>query len=525
MSVDDESVVSRRFVAQPGQVGIGPSWSPNRAYGQMYIFLAVLVAVVFVVPLVMNSALPESKARSAIELGVGFGFLVFVLLGLLIYYRWRNQQTIVIDITGDRLMVSTRPGDVFPLSDISLGPWGWGAGTRGTALHLRCSRGNFVLGGRDYRVRNGTRVEEAAVPGVDAWLWTAEFGELLTMVGRQTGVDVQPPTPGELTHYVLFPNPQRVQARSPSVVRKQHKLLRAATNLAIGVSTDAIRVVDPNTNALIASAPPMQVTVTPATYEYPYTHWLPTLNNVMTDMENKYLSKAPVLVVGVPGMAPLTIACLDTTGGLGIARRFSWREDVPAQYEAAEYAVAAADWPMLVDKFGLATFLESRGDEGSSSTPKPGGPAVPVSLPNNRYEADQLIPSGRRRGGWGFLVALSIASLAVIALGAFPVWVQHFGVPARIAVEYCGKLSRPSHVFDYVWDYAVGTCHWQTSTTRVEVWGAHQQDMGREIDVHIMGGEDVVDGWNVPLVVLAVGCVLGVGTVVAIVRRLARAPT
>ena len=526
MGVEDElAAVSRRFVAQPGQVGIGPNWSPKRAYLQMYGFLAVLVVGIGGVGLVLSVS-PESKTRAMVGLGVAFGFIVLVLGGLTAYYRRHNRQEILVAVTGDGLTVGTRPGDVFLSRDMSLGPWGWGAGAMGTALHLRCGRHRFVLGGRDHRIGRRAQLDEAAVPGVDAWLWAAEFDQLLAMVGGRAGLGVDSPTPGEPARYVLFPNPQRVQAASPSAVRRQHRLLRSASSLAVDVGADVIRVIDPDTNTLFASASPAQVTATPATYRYPYGHLYPSLNNVVTDIEMNYLSTAPVLIVGVPGMRPLTITCVDTTGGLGVTRRFSWRDDVPVQDEPAEYAVSAADWQTLVEKLGTAAHRETSvgiGAEGAAViSPTNLRPATPTPPVGNRQ--DQVMPSRRRRGDWGTIVGCSIASVLVIALGAFPVWVQHFGVPARITVQYCAEPSSQSHLFDYVWDYAVGTCHWETPT-RVEVWGAHQNDMGSEIDVHIISGEYVVDGWILPPIVLGAGCLLGAGTVIAILRRLRRVPT
>lgn len=546
MSVDDESARSRRFVANPGLVGIGPNWSPKRAYLQMYGFLAFLIAGIGVVALVL-SASPESETRAYIGLGAGFGFLIAVLVGLLAYYRRHSEQKILIGVTGDGLTVNKRPGDIFPFTDMTLGPWGWGAGTMGAALHLRCGRHRFVLGGRDHRIGSGTRLDEAPVPGVDAWLWAAEFDQILTMVGRRTELDVRRPTPGEPTRYVLFPNPLRIQAASPSRTRKQLKLFRSASNLAVDVGADEIRVIDPNTNALIASASPAQVTATPATYQYPYTHLYPSLNNVMTDIEMQYLSKAPELILRVPGMQPLAVACLEVGGAMGVTRRFSWRGDVPVQDEPAEYAVSGADWLMLVEKFGLAPRLENRGEQGPSSSnalvevpqdpprspPQPEAPATPLSMSDNRHEEDRLIPSSRRRGGWGTIVGLAIASVAVVSLGGFPVWVQHFGAPDRIMVDYCSKPSS-RHISHLVLDYVVGTCHGTTLhridasqsslETRVEFWGAYQKDLGHEIDVHIKGAEAVVDGWLVPPLVLGMGCVLGVCTAIAIAGRLRRRP-
>ncbi len=132
-----------------------------------------------------------------------------------------------------------------------------------------------------------------------------------------------------------------------------------------------------------------------------------------------------------------------------------------------------------------------------------------------------MIRSGGRRGGWGDMVALVVISLAVIALGAFFVGVQHFGVPARISVEHCEK---PSHYSRSLWFHdAVGRCRGQTNTERpVEFWGAYQTDLGHDVDVHITGAEAVVDGWILPRIVLAAGCVLGVAAVIVTVRRVGR---
>lgn len=526
MGAEDElAAASRRFVAQPGQVGIGPNWSPKRAYLQMYGFLAVLVAGIGLVGLVLSVS-PESKTRAMVGLGAAFGFVLLVLGALTAYYRRHNRQEILVAVAGDGLTVSTRPGAVFLSRDVSLGPWGWGAGATGTALHLRSGHDRFVLGGRDHRVGRRAQLDEAPVPGVDAWLWAAEFDELLAALGGRAGPGVDSSAPGEPARCVLFPNPQRVQAVSPSAVREQHRLLQSASSLALDVGPDAIRVIDPDTSTLLASASPARVTATPATYRVPYGHWYPSLNNVVTDIEVNYLSTAPLLVVTVPGMRPLTIACVDTTGGLGVTRRFSWRDDVPVQDEPAEYAVSATDWQMLVDKLGGAAHLETlmgTGAERAAFISRTNlSPATPTSPLGNRKE--HAMPSRRRRGDWGTIVGCSIASVLVIALGAFPVWVQHFGVPTRITVQYCAQPSSHSHLFDYVWDYAVGTCHWETPT-RVEVWGAHQNDMGREIDVHTVSGEDIVDGWKLPSIVLGAGCLLGAGTVIAAVRRLRRVPT
>ena len=121
------------------------------------------------------------------------------------------------------------------------------------------------------------------------------------------------------------------------------------------VGKDALRVIDLNRNALIASAWLTQVTATPAenrTYAYRAGMWT-----------------TPVLVVGVADLQPLTIGCPDSPDPAwprvsysagGVRRnvsRFSWRGQV---YQASQpdYLVSGADWLMLVEKLGLASYLE-----------------------------------------------------------------------------------------------------------------------------------------------------------------------
>src|SRR5262245_5512356 len=124
----------------------------------------------------------------------------------------------------------------------------------GTALHLRCGTRRFVLGGRDHRISAGTRLDEPPEGYVDAWMWAAEFDELLTMVGRRSGLDVRRPAPGDPIRCLLFPNRLLVHQMGMWAIRAKQRLLRSSQpSLAIDVGADAISVIDPNTNALIAS--------------------------------------------------------------------------------------------------------------------------------------------------------------------------------------------------------------------------------------------------------------------------------
>jgi hypothetical protein len=478
----------------------------------MYGFVAILIAVIAGVG-VVNSVAPESKTRALIGMGLVYGFLVVALMVMAAYYRWHNRQEILIGVTSDGLTVNKRRGYVFALSDLTLGPWGWGAGTMGTALHLRCGRSRFVLGGRDHRVGSGTRLSEAPVPGVDAWLGAAEFDQLLAMVGPNSGLDLRPPTPGAPTRCVLFPNPQRVQADSPSAVRKRHRSLQSASSLAIDVSADAIRLIDSNTNALIASASPAEVSATPATYQIPYRHWYRSPNNLMTDLEMKYLSTAPELILHLPGTQPLTVACLDTQGALGVTRRFSWRGDTPTANEPADYAVSGADWLMLVDKLGLAPYQETSSANLSSPIPTPA------------YIQNQPVPSSQRRRNWGTIVVGLVVSVVVIASGAYPMWIQNFGAPDRITVQFCDKaLQNFTDLLFYGSYHCTGKSHQQG---QVDFWGMYQNNAGQDIDVHVAhgggdSGDAVPDAWIIPPILVAVGSALGVVMVIAFVRRLRR---
>jgi hypothetical protein len=247
--------------------------------------------------------------------------------------------------------------------------------TMGTALHLQCGPHRFVLGGRDHRIATGTRLEAPPVPGVDAYVSAADFGELLTMVGRRSGSDLrqpppgQPTSPGQPTRCLLFPNPLSAQQMGPFAVLKKQRHLRSAQQprLAIDVGADGIRVIDPNSNALIASAGLGQVTATPETYRYQRRGLLfgppdQVASRVLDQAVAEFASTAPGLVVCVPGLQPLTIGCLDRAGSAGFTRRFSWRGQVPQRVnEPADYAVSGADWLMLVEKFGLAPSLETHG--------------------------------------------------------------------------------------------------------------------------------------------------------------------
>ena len=116
--------------------------------------------------------------------------------------------------------------------------------------------------------------------------------------------------------------------------------------LALDVGKDAIRVVDPNQNALIASASLAQVTATPAKYTHSGGESGPTYTQ-------------SILVVDVPGLQSLRIGT-GLTGyskwGGGGQYRYAWRGKV-RKAKRPGYVVTEAQWLALVEKFGLSTLL------------------------------------------------------------------------------------------------------------------------------------------------------------------------
>jgi hypothetical protein len=325
--------------------------------------LAAAAALIFVESTVARSGINISSRGEATALR--FLGLIVVIGGFGAYYGWYNRRKFRVTVNHDGLTISRRPGKVFTLTDARLGLWGSGAMAMGTALHLQCGPHRFVLGGRDHRVSSRTRLDEPMAGYVDAWMWAAQFDELLGVVGPRSGLDVRPPALGEPTRCLLFPNPLLIQSMGSFQFGKRQRLLLSATQpqLAIDLTGDAIRVIDPSSNAQIASAWLSQVTATPAMYRPSYGHWYPSAENVINDYAYKRISTAPTLVVNVPGIQPLTIACRDSADAVGLKRRFSWRGDVPLHSEPAAYAVTGADWLTLVEKTGLAAYLDTAGDQ------------------------------------------------------------------------------------------------------------------------------------------------------------------
>jgi hypothetical protein len=332
---DHESAASRSFVAHPPDFGSKSSgWSLTWAF-----FLTLgAVAVMFVGMALKNTWLVV-------------GPWVVFFLGFGAFRAWYGMREIRICVTSDGLTVGRRPREVFSLLDAKLGPWAVRGGMPvGTALHLQSGPRQLVIGGRDYRLGTATPLEAPAVDTVDAWISASEFEQLLTMVSRRSGLKLRQPVPGEPTRCLLFPNDQILRHMAPWAYRDRARYDPSARQpqLALDVSRDAIRVIDPTTDRQIASASPAHVTTTPETYIL---------------RRNKQVgSPSPVLVVAVPGVKPLTIGCHERAEGMGMGQvRFSWRGKVPERTnDPAAYMVSGMDWLTLVEKCGFAAYLDDR---------------------------------------------------------------------------------------------------------------------------------------------------------------------
>jgi hypothetical protein len=376
MNINDAPAASRQFVAQPPFWGskvaskTTPAWqnNPTKSYALMVVGVLAFSAVLGGLYMGVQSLAGGRGEWMERLAGRGFQFILVALLfaGVYGWYWWSRRKKIVVSVTSDGLTVSTRPGEVYSFSDAKLGTWGQtGSATMGTALHLQCGPHRFILGGRDHRVGTGTRLEAPDVGygqsvDVDAWVSASDYEEILTMAGRRSGLDVRPPAPGESNRCLLFTNPLLVQEIGPFGFRKREQFMQSLSRprLAIDVGTDAIRVIDPNTNALIASVSPAQVNATPVVYDPSSRHLFPNLGHVISDVATRHWSKSVGMKVSIPGM-PLTIGCRDTVSGLD--HRFSWPDDVPTEHARADYEVSGTDWLTLVERFGLAPYLQKRG--------------------------------------------------------------------------------------------------------------------------------------------------------------------
>ncbi|OBK57962.1 hypothetical protein A5656_00130 [Mycobacterium gordonae] len=360
---------SRRFVAS----GAPPSTKQMMKYTQL--FMLGGMAALGLIYMVLFLAGAFLDAEDMMKIFGAVVFMAFLLLAMpafgMFQRRMNREKTVLVDLGRDAMTVSSLPGDVFPFEDAQLGKWtlaGYGGTTKGTALHLRSGRRRFVLGGRDHRVATETPFDAPPVDSVDATMWPSEFDELLTIVGRASGLDAQKPIAGQPIRCLLVPNIATMFSSSVfGMFKNTATALRLNANppkpsLAIDVTDDEVSLIDLTSNARIALASPAEVTASPgaSTRPAPYVGALTTA----------------VLVVRVANSQTLTIGCPDFaaapqaswSGRTKLTFRFSWRGDVPLVDEPA-FVVSDADWLTLVDKFGLTPQLEDKAEAGAARVP------------------------------------------------------------------------------------------------------------------------------------------------------------
>lgn len=323
---------------------------------------------------------------------VFFGFLVCGFPAYAAFQRRINREgPIHIRVSGDSLSLDDKPRTTFPLSTARIGRWipeGCSGLTKGTALHLRCERRTFVLGGRDHR---SAPDETPPVARVDAWMWAAEFDELLAVADRACRGEARGPESGQPTRCLLVPNPMRSVSSSPfGLFKNTVTALKLSANppqpsAAIDLSEGAISVVDLGSDlkrdTVTASAPVAQVTVTAAQC----TRSIPRAGTQNTPVLNVQIANSPPLRIGCPDLARPPQATWG--GGAKLTSRFSWRGGVPQEKEPG-FVVSEPDWLQLVETFGLIADLQDNARVNAASTAATA--AVPSRAPAPRPQTKRL---------------------------------------------------------------------------------------------------------------------------------------
>jgi hypothetical protein len=340
MSISDESTASRQFVASAEAFSSG--WIKGTKIWQV-VYTVFFVAFVGYALLAMFGTSRSMHVHAPRYSGL---ILMAVLLvaGVVIggYLYWRSRQKYVLTVNGDAVTIGTR-GDAYSLADAQLGLWP----NIGVALHLHSGGRRFILGGRDRRIGPSTPLDAPPTQLVDARLPASDFDELLRLGGRAAA---RGPAPGEPTRCILFPNSQAIVNTGPFAFRKKQRLVQSLdrAQLFIDVDNDTIRVIDPESHTVDASAAVSRTTATPFIYE-------------TRDGESGLVSTTPALTMSVPGVPPLTFGCrhIELSGW-----QFSWSGTVRIVKDPPTYILSAADWLTLVEKLGLAANVNDAARKG-----------------------------------------------------------------------------------------------------------------------------------------------------------------
>jgi hypothetical protein len=340
MSISDQAGTSRQFVASAEAMSTG--WIKGTKIWQA-VYMVFFVAFVGYAVLAMFGSAKGKQVHAPRYTGLIF-VAVLLVAGVVIggYMLWRSRQKYVLTVNGDALTIAPR-GEVYSLADAQLGVWP----NTGVALHLRAGSRRFILGGRDRQIGPATPLDAPAIQLVDARLPASEFDELLVLGGSAAA---RGPAPGEPTRCILFPNSQTIVNSGPFAFRKKQRLVNSLgrAQLFIDVDNDTVRVIEPESYTVDATAPVSRITATALSYE-------------TRDVETSRVSRTPALTVSVPGVPPLTVGCshLAVSG-----RRFSWSGSVLIVNEPPAYILSAADWLTLVEKFGLAANVNDAARKG-----------------------------------------------------------------------------------------------------------------------------------------------------------------
>ncbi len=327
MSVNNEAGTARQFVAS--REAFSTAWITGTKIWGAVCWVFFLAFVGFAVSTMLNTS---RGAKTDIPRYTGLYFIA-VLLGLSavfgVYILWRSRQKYVLTVSGDEVTVGPR-GEVFSLADAKLGLWP----NIGVALHLHAEGRRFVLGGQDRSIGPTTPLDAEPTALVDARLPAADFDELLRLGGRASA---RGPAPGEPTRCILFPNSQTIADTGPFAFRRKQKLVNSLNRaqLFVDVDRDTVRVIEPDSHTVDASAPISRVTATRLNYE-------------TRDAESSRVVRTPVLTLALPGLPPLSFGCALN------AERFSWPGYPQAVKQPPAYVLSAADWRTLVEKFGPA---------------------------------------------------------------------------------------------------------------------------------------------------------------------------
>jgi hypothetical protein len=327
MSISDEAGTSRQFVASGEAFSTG--WIKGTKIWQAAYTVVFVAFVGFAVLAVFRTM--KGKSVHVPHYAPLLLPAVLVVAGVAMggYMFWRSRQKYVLNVTGDALTVGSR-GDAYSLADAQLGLWP----NVGVALHLHAGGRRFVLGGEGRQIGPATPLDAPPIELVDARLPASDFDELLRLGGRAAA---RGPAPGEPTRCVLFPNSQTIVDSGAFAFRKKQRLVNSLgrAQFFIDVDNNTIRVVDPESHAVDASAAVSQATATPLSYQ-------------TRDPESGSLSNTPALRLSLPGGPPLTIGCRLGTGSRGFSGSHHIVNEPPT------YILSAADWLTLIATFGLA---------------------------------------------------------------------------------------------------------------------------------------------------------------------------